>query len=285
MQKWKREIESGAIEPEQAGPTFASALVSYLNAGGENRFMDPLLEHFKSMPLAKITQAKLDAAAVEIYPNGALATRNRQVYSPVAAILHHAGAKVEFKRPKGAAGTPRSRYLSEVEAFRVLDAADASSARFGAFCTFLLYTGCRLSEGLRLEWQDVSLPDATAFIRLTKNGAPRRVFLPEAVVAALANLDGERAGRLFPWTKGGPLNDRFRGVAAAAAVDLPGVAFHIFRHTYGAWMRRYAKLDTAGLVGTGAWKSHDAARVYEHIDASAEARKAEMLPTRGKSVG
>jgi integrase len=175
--------------------------------------------------------------------------------------------------------------LNEDEAFRLLDAADASSARFGAFCAFLLYTGCRLSEGLRLSWDDVNLPEATAFIRVTKNGAPRRVFLPEAVIAALANLEGERSGRLFPWAKGGPLNDRFRTVAELAGVELPGVAFHIFRHTYGAWMRRHANLDTAGLVGTGAWKSPDAARVYEHVDTSEEARKAQMLPMRRKSVG
>ena len=59
------------------------------------------------------------------------------------------------------------------------------------------------------------------------------------------------------------------------------VAFHCFRHTYGAWMRRYAGSDTAGLVGTGAWKSRQAAAVYEHVEVSEEAKKAAMLPVRG----
>jgi hypothetical protein len=57
------------------------------------------------------------------------------------------------------------------------------------------------------------------------------------------------------------------------------VAFHAFRHTYGAWMRRHAGLDTSGLVGTRAWLSHAAARVYEHVDTREEARKADFLPT------
>jgi hypothetical protein len=55
-------------------------------------------------------------------------------------------------------------------------------------------------------------------------------------------------------------------------------------------MRRYGGLDTSGLVATGAWKSRQAAAVYEHVEASEEAQKSDMLPcisgptTRVKSV-
>ena len=59
-------------------------------------------------------------------------------------------------------------------------------------------------------------------------------------------------------------------------------AFHIFRHTYGAWMRRYSGLDTTGLVATGAWRSRQAAAVYEHASPTEEARKADLLPVRKK---
>ncbi|MGP8232300.1 MAG: hypothetical protein ACLQL2_06485 [Methylovirgula sp.] len=65
----------------------------------------------------------------------------------------------------------------------------------------------------------------------------------------------------------------------AADVHIPErVAFHAFRHTWGAWMRRYGGLDTTGLVETGAWRSRQAAAVYEHAVQSEEARKADMLP-------
>jgi integrase len=57
------------------------------------------------------------------------------------------------------------------------------------------------------------------------------------------------------------------------------VAFHLFRHTWATWMRRYAGMDTAGLVETGAWKSRVSASVYEHLDATVEGRKAALLPT------
>lgn len=51
-----------------------------------------------------------------------------------------------------------------------------------------------------------------------------------------------------------------------------------FRHTWWAWLRRYAGLDTTGLVATGAWRSRQAAAVYEHAVQSEEARKADALP-------
>jgi integrase len=60
----------------------------------------------------------------------------------------------------------------------------------------------------------------------------------------------------------------------------PGIAFHIFRHSFGALMRRMAGMDTSGLVATGAWKSEQAARIYEHTEFSEEATKATLLPVR-----
>jgi hypothetical protein len=51
-----------------------------------------------------------------------------------------------------------------------------------------------------------------------------------------------------------------------------GSATHA-RHT-----TRHAGLDTSGLVGTGAWRPHAAARTYEHVESGEEARKADFLP-------
>jgi hypothetical protein len=67
--------------------------------------------------------------------------------------------------------------------------------------------------------------------------------------------------------------------AEAANVTLPErEAFHIFRHTYGSWMRRYGRVDPKGLVATGAWKSEQSASRYAHAVVSEEAQKSDMLP-------
>jgi integrase len=257
--------------------------MSYLRAGGEARFLGPLNEYFQVTPLDKIDQAAIDLAATTLYPNATAASRNRQVYTPVSAILKHAGREKALRRPKGARGKLRLHWLQIEDAFALLDAAAALEPRFGALCVYLLYTGCRLSEALRLEWPDVDLSNSFAYVRDTKNGDPRPVFLPPVVVAALANLPkpDENIPKLFRYTKGRWLYRLLDKAATASGVTIPdGIAFHIFRHSYAAWMRRHAGLDTSGLVATGAWKSPDAARVYEHVEFSEEAAKAALLPTR-----
>ena len=226
---------------------------------------------------------------MELYPRATPATRNRQVYSPVSAILKMAGVEIPLKRPKGASGVRRTFWLAPDQAERVLAAATARDAEFGLFLAFLLYTGCRLTEGLGADLESMSLAEGWAYLRETKNGAPRLVHFPPVLVAALAGHPRglDRKGKLFRFGKNGRLYTWLDEAAKAAGIVIPtGVAFHAFRHTWGAWMRRYGGLDTTGLVGTGAWKSRQAAAVYEHAIATEEARKADLLPNvwigRGK---
>ena len=63
-------------------------------------------------------------------------------------------------------------------------------------------------------------------------------------------------------------------------INLPeGTAFHVFRHTYATWMRRFGGLDTKVLLATGAWRDRKSADRYEHVVVSEDARKAALLPT------
>jgi integrase len=303
LAKWKDDIERGCYAKAE-DPTFASAALSYMQAGGENRFLEQLIKHFGLTLLARITQADVDNAAAILFPTATPATRNRHVYTPVSAVLRHGGVRTGLARPKGASGETRLFWLSPEQAMALVAAARArighaerrvenalpvfkgqaragvrSARRYVALIVFLLYTGCRISEAIKLRPEDLELQRAFAFVGKTKNGKPRPVHLPPQVVAELANIEfgkqrvfgiATRNTRLYLW-----LNE----IAAAAGVHIPdGVGYHAFRHTYGAWMRRYAGLDTSGLVGTGAWKSRNAAAIYEHVEASEEARKADMLP-------
>lgn len=279
LAEWKAEAQRQAIAPRSKG-TFAEAAIAYMEAGGERRFLTPLLKHFGDVPLARIGQAEIDAASAALYPSATAATRNRQVYSPMSAIMKRAGIVAPFKRPKGAQGTPRLTWLRPEEAMRFLEAAEAVDARFGALCCFLLYTGCRLSEALRLKWSDVNLEESFAYVGRTKNGEPRPVHLPPSAIAGLLYLPKD--GRsVFGLSKCGRLYQMLeRAEKASGGQRQDRVAFHIFRHTYGAWMRRYSGLDTTGLVATGAWRSRQAAAVYEHAVTREEARKADLLPTR-----
>ncbi|MFN3078052.1 MAG: tyrosine-type recombinase/integrase, partial [Alphaproteobacteria bacterium] len=143
-------------------------------------------------------------------------------------------------------------------------------------------TGLRLSEALTLQVRHLNLTDGRAYIETTKNGLPRTVHLPPPLVAAMsAHPRGyDRTGKVFRFSKSGRLYTWLENAAGEAKVFIPdGVSFHAFRHSYGAWMRRYGNLDTSGLVASGAWLSHDAARRYEHVDVSEAARASDMFPT------
>jgi len=279
LAKIKQEIERGALSVK-TGPTFAEAMTAYLSAGGNPRFLQPLLAYWGEAYLADIDQIELDRCAAELYPGATPATRNRQVYTPVSAIRRHAGLTDALRRPKGARGARRVHWLRPDDAAALLAACEAQGPRFGALCTFLLYTGSRLSEGLALDWADVDLTAATAYSPDTKTGEPRLVHLPPVVVAGLAGLPG-RSGPVFGYAKSGHLYKLLHRAEAACGVIIPqGISFHIFRHTYGTWMRRAG----ADLVKTGAWRSRQAADVYDHLDGAEHARLADMLPTRAGIV-
>jgi integrase len=125
--------------------------------------------------------------------------------------------------------------------------------RFAALLIVLCYTGMRLNEALRLKWNNVRLQEAYALVSQTKNDDPRGVFIPPICVAVIEQLPRGKE-RVFPFQKGGHLYEMLKTAAFKAGIDLPErSAFHLLRHCYASWMRRYAALDTKGLVATGAW--------------------------------
>src|SRR5258708_39879049 len=136
-----------------------------------------------------------------------------------------------------------------------------------------------MSEALYKKVCDaVSIGESFAYIGHTKNGEPLAVHLPPEVVAALANhprgLD-RKGERVFRFGKNGRLYNLMRKAKESAGLDW--VTFHVLRHTYGTWMRRYGGLDTPGLVGTGRGAGEDSVRRYTHVVAGEGRRRAPKL--------
>lgn len=280
--KIRKDIERGAYTPK-GSLTFADAADAYLDAGHSKLYLLPIAKHFREVAVKDIDQAAIDKCAAALYPGASPATRNRQVYTPISAILKHNNIDFTVKRPKGGEGEVRVVWLWPEELEALIREATKIDPEFGAFVTVFPYTGARLSEVLRTKCDDVRLDEAFAYIGRTKNGEPRPLHLPPIVVAALANHPRglDRPGEtLFPYRKGRKLYRMLHAALDRAGVSLPPrTAFHAFRHTFGTWMRRYAGLDTKGLVSTGVWKDEKSAARYQHVIVSEEARRADMLPT------
>lgn len=281
LKKIKDEIECGALTRKPKGPTFAGAVELYVKEKKTERFIMPLLDYFGTKQISEITAQDIIRASHDIYPEATNATRNRQVYTPMLAILRLSGVYLAVKRPEKAQGNRRTFFFTQEAAANLINAAYDVEHELGLLLTFLLYTGARLSEALKLTTNNLNLSEASALFPTTKNGHPRSVFLPAVLVSALAGHPRglDRDGRVFKYVKGGRLYKLLNEAERASGVIIPeGVSFHAFRHTFGSWMRRYGGLDTSGLVATGAWHSRDAAQIYEHVDATEAARKADLLP-------
>jgi integrase len=281
----ERDIESGVLTSKHERG-FAAAAEAYMTAGGDNRFLRPLILHFRDTPLDQIDQVAIDNAAAQIYPHASMQTLNRQVYTPVIAVLRHIGVNNPFKRPKGWRSPKSVSWMEPPQAFAVLAAADGIDLEFGLFLSVLLYTGMRLGEAISIRLSQLDLEGQRIYVPKTKNADARWVHLTPEVVAALANHPRglDRPGeRLFRFHISGRLRIWLSTAMARAGVSFPPRqrGFHLFRHTWATWMRRYGGLDTSGLLETGAWRDRSSAARYEHLSATEEARKADLLPRRG----
>jgi integrase len=284
LRRIERDIERGAVADPSA-PGFAGAAERYMMAGGERRFLAPLIRYFQDTPVPSIGQTQIDDAANTLYPKASNATRNRQVYTPVQAILRREGIELPLRRPKGAQGTPRTRFLWEEQAFAFVDGAREVDPELGLFCELLLYTGPRLSEALRIQCEDVRLKQGLCYIGITKNGDPRPAHLTKFLVRALRRHPRglDRAGeKLFRFTKSGTFYSLWALARTKASdkcgTDLSWVTPHVFCHTWGTWMRQHGKIDDRGLVATGRWRSVKSVAIYAHVAVSEESRRADLLP-------
>lgn len=182
------ELLDRSIHGRRATATFLEAAVSYMEAGGETRYLGPLIDHFGALRLAALDQMAIDVAAQALYPAAAPATRNRQVYTPISAVLRHAAERGlcehrAIRRPR--TGKERVRWLTPAEAERLIE---CCAPHMTAIVTFLFYTGARVSEALRLDWRCVDLNRAHVAFLDTKNGTARGMPLHPRLVALLANL-------------------------------------------------------------------------------------------------
>lgn len=288
------EIERGRFS-KPGEVTFVDAVDAYLNTASgarpparereSRRILRKLSAYFGERPISEIGQAEIDAAAMALYPHASPATRNRQCYSPLSAVLKRAGAKFDIQRPAGSAGKKQTAWLWPEQTEALFGEAEKLDRDFAALLIVLCYTGLRLSEALNLTWNDVRLQDGYAYVPDTKNGEPLGVFLPPVAVAALANID-RSAAKVFRISKGGHAYSLLRTAAFRAGIELPErSAFHILRHTYMTWMRRYGGLDEIGLLNLGRHKDRKSVGRYTHAVISEEARRAALLPTPATKRG
>ncbi|SIO37054.1 Phage integrase family protein [Rhodovulum sp. ES.010] len=262
----------------RATVTFAEAALTYLESGGEGRFLAPILAHFgPRFRLVDLDNEALNAAARALYPTAAPSTINRQLVTPVSAVYQMAAddglvPPRRFRRRK--VDDARLRWLTPDEAERLIAAADARTA---VQIEFLLGTGCRVGEMIALQRADLHLDTGEAWIGRAKNGRPRMVRLPTRTRRLLAATGLPEAGAVFRTPKGMPYVQRanmggqiqaaFNAARDKAKLEAKGprrVTPHTLRHTWATWYYAQTR-DFGGLMDLGGWEKADMANRYRKI--------------------
>jgi integrase len=270
------------------GKTFPEVALSYLKKpmtentkARLNRFLKFLKETKRErIGCDKVNQVLLDEACERMLRDGSSpATKQREVFTPVKAVLRHGAIRGWCSLPvfeSIAQGRRRKEWLTVEEANKILEASPEHLRPLFEFC---FCCGARRGELLSLDWQFVHLQYGRANLRDVKSNGEvekdRLVDLNPRAVTCLAELPGNKvSGRVFKradgsdWHKdpaiaGTQVNNAFKVIVKKAGI-LRHVTLHVVRHSWASW--HYAKYkDLKKLAADGAWDSVEMADRYSHL--------------------
>jgi integrase len=178
-----RELEAqllSELDLGGSGPvTFADAVAAYVNAGGEPKYLERLLDYFGAKPMREIGQVEADAAAAALYPDAKASTINRQCIGPIIR-LHRLTVRAEMPGAQ-----LRLIKMRREEKPIITPATDKHLERLWPFLrpsiqaliSLMTFTGLRTGEALKVTEADCR--DGFVHVGKTKNGEPAMVPIPE----------------------------------------------------------------------------------------------------------
>lgn len=226
--------------------TFEAAALLYLEADREARFLAPLIRHFRGWDLADIRQGHIHDAARKLYPLAAPATWNRQVVTPVQAVINFAAerghaAPVKVKRFKEDRAPRAAVDRAWLDAF-MAKADEMDLEDLATVALFMFTTGARISEAL-----NVSEVRGRVAVMKTKTGWREAILSRELMLRMAGRMRLRWSSR---WSVYGP----WRQVCEAAGLDY--VPPHqAGRHSFATEMIVRRGIDPKTAADLGGWAS------------------------------
>lgn len=245
---WERRLHGPA-----AALTVAEAVETYLEAGGEHRFLLPILDAWHDRRVAEIKPGMVRDLARRLYPDAKPATLNRQVIAPLVAVINCAAERglaqpLKVKRFKIEETLRRAVDRAWIDAFRT-----AARPYCRALALFMFTSGARVGEAVAMTPRDLDFEARTALARDTKAGNDHRYRLTTEVVVELANLP-PRGGRVFGYASRQSVYGPWRTACRRAGIEhVP--PHQAGRHSFATEMIVEAGVDVATVGRLGNWAS------------------------------
>lgn len=240
--------------------TFREAAESYLQNGGEARYLAPIVDHLGDRPLRSIFPFDLRQMAERLYPTHSGGTRNRQAITPARAVILHGYdrgwcelirvRRFKTEKPK------RLKAASPLWLHAFTRQCDKDGLpHVAAIVLFMATTGARVSEAIALKWPEVDLNARTALLLKTKTSTNSTRHLTDDVAARMRDLKATsgKSDRVFRYTCRHSVNERIAAVCARA--DIPNKPPHTCGRRTFATRAIELGMDVRTAMTAGGWES------------------------------
>jgi hypothetical protein len=257
---------------------FAVAVQRYaaLGKGKSNiPFLRKIIDKAGVKPIEEVDQDFVDQLAREIYPGATAATINRQIFTPICAVLKAVESKA-FRRPplkrpaNSLPDTPIEIPPDEWYA-QILEAAPANIA---AYILFNRFHGRRTSEGLKIKPAHVEA-DWHVTVRDNKGKQHIRFRLADEVVEQLNRYPWRLNQYLFGFSS----KSRYYKKLKALCKEF-GLKYYrpkdAGRHAFATGLLKQGR-TLKQVQASGRWKSSKAVERYAHLEVNEVDEKARGL--------
>lgn len=256
----------------EAVMTFDAGAVAYAEHGGETRFLMPIAKYLEGVRLKDLSGAMARDCAKKLYPQASNATLNRQVITPIRAVVNFC-CEQKWCPPVRISSFPTETKKRQAVGRDYIEALRPHlPERLYVMMRFLHETGRRVGDAIAMEpeWiigRTVNLPK-------TKNGDPARVVMTEDTAKLVHGLEA-RHGRVFGYMDRSSVYKTLRRAAKKATVPYLGT-HQPGRHSFATTLHE-AGWQSSAIAEAGGWKSvRLVAERYEH-PTEAQSRAADVF--------
>ena len=296
----------------RAMPTFSKWADEYMkeverrkkDPSKDRSFLDLAKTRWGTRPLDSLTVEDVRRLFESITSNGADVGRRRKAAgegTPIHANRWLASVRAclqaawrEDKIPSNPAmkvrpnpeNPPRDRVLSDKEFGRLLTALDKmEDQHLRAAFVLLVETGARLSEVLRVQWNDLDLETGVWKMPQTRSGRPQTIPLAPSTVAVLEKLERDGPYVVPGHKPGRPRSDlRAAWAKLRKSAKIPDVHIHDIRRTFGLHVARRAGIHVASRLlrhsTVTVTERHYAPLGLDDMRKALAARDAHVIPLR-----